>query len=172
MSAHNWADMVPTFGLGDLADGTEPRCEARPRKDAWVRSSRTTGTHSNGTSRQVLYRVLLQMTCHLQVISEAFTLTRSTLDAGFATSFGGGTDGWSRVAISIRDSRSPAHLPLLVGHPGREAEHHVSGAGQRPGRHSGTPASLGVRRHSRLIRPRLCPTDGLFRIFGEIWKKG
>ena len=100
------------------------------------------------------------MTCHLQVISEAFTLTRSTLDAGFATSFGGGTDGWSRVAISTRDSRSPAHLLLLVGHPGREAEHHVSGVGQRPRRHSGTPASLEARRHSRLIRPRLCPNNG------------
>ena len=74
MSAHNWADMVPTFGLGDIAGGTEPRCEARPRKDTWVRSSRTTDTHSNGTSLQVLYRVLLQMTCHLQVISEAFTV--------------------------------------------------------------------------------------------------
>ena len=48
-----------------------------------------------------------QITCHLQVIAEACTLTRSALDAGFTVRFGGGSNGLSRAAISTGNSRSP-----------------------------------------------------------------
>ena len=48
-----------------------------------------------------------QITCHLQVITEACTLIRAALDAGFTVHFGSGSDGLSRAAIATGNSRSP-----------------------------------------------------------------